>query len=772
MVLYIYDLLQKIDHQREHVEQYHKKLAFTNAFVYSVNQAQSEANRFVVSKKAIHLRSFRLETVKVEQMLDSLEVNAGRTSYDSILRDISVLLRKKGDIVFALNKLFDNQNPIDSINEKLQDLDASMLQQDTVQVTKTTTIKDTVINTVPSKKGFWKRLSDVFSSSKKVDTIVTVSTLKIDTVKLFPETKRNVISEMSGLTEQAIATYSSQISAIEQQVNHLILTDQEISIQISTLLNRLSGQAINSTLQEVQRSEYLVRKHYNLLVVTGGIFLLLILVFIILIISDANKGHAARKALETANERTKQVMESRHQLLLSVSHDIKTPLGSILGYLELWQNGGAVSQQQMASMQNSGRHILALLENLLEFSSLEQGTLVVSASNFNLRELCSETAEMFIPLALQKRLSFDCNFDIGKDVELNSDALKIKQIIINILSNSVKYTLDGGIWFKAAYDDEQIRFVISDTGAGIPADQTNVLFKPFARVEKNNTLASGSGLGMYVVKRLVEMLQGTVQVSSVVGEGTRVEVTIPAKIVPEKSTHAITSKNVLLIDDDPALLAMLSDMLVKLGHSARICNNPTTFDRQEGSIEKYDLIITDMEMGTLSGTDVLKKIRSMGNKTTVIVMTGRGDFNEIKAIEAGFDGYLPKPVTMYSLRRLTGCIDHSTNEFMSLEEMFDGDREAIVEILEVFIRSTTGNIDTLLNMIVQNDFRGAQALCHKMLPMFMQVGAVDCIEFLKKMDAARLEGEEQHPFWRGKCSDFINHAEKLIAKIRKDYFGD
>ena len=194
-------------------------------------------------------------------------------------------------------------------------------------------------------------------------------------------------------------------------------------------------------------------------------------------------------------------MESRHKLLLSVSHDIKTPLSSILGNVELMDKTG--NEKEFSSIQQSADHILNLLNNLLEYSSLEQGKLQIRNESFNLRQICDETAEMFRPIAKHKNLDFVYEPDMEEDSFILSDRLKIKQILSNIISNGIKYTLEGSVRFKARTGRNLVVFDITDTGVGIPPDKLEDVFKPFVRIETYNQFAEGSGYGMSVVKGLV-----------------------------------------------------------------------------------------------------------------------------------------------------------------------------------------------------------------------------------------------------------------------------
>jgi CheY-like chemotaxis protein/anti-sigma regulatory factor (Ser/Thr protein kinase) len=426
----------------------------------------------------------------------------------------------------------------------------------------------------------------------------------------------------------------------------------------------------------------------------------------------------------------------------------------------LWNDVEKIDKTALASMQNSGKHILALLENLLEFSSLEQGTLQVAESGFNLYDLCAETTAMFRPLAQQKQLIFHSSLNIGKDFSVYSDHLKVKQIIINILSNAVKYTTNGEINFEVKTDNEVVYFTVTDTGAGIPNEQLNDIFKAFTRIADNAKLAEGSGLGLFVVKGLIDLLNGTINISSTVGKGTQITVSIPVKTATINTVFK--AKHLLLIDDDFSILSLLKDMLIKLGHSVDVCNTVAEINECIHHISDYDMVITDMEMGEISGCDILARVKKSGAIIPVIIMTGRSDFHTVKAEEYGFDGYLAKPVGLNSLAMLLGSKTGKLTALTSLEEMFDNDPEAIRNILNIFLQSTKENITALDTAIANNDFDHAQRLCHKMLPMFLQLCFTDVSNLLKKMDAAR--GNE-YPRWKEDVTAIIEGSRAAILAM-------
>ncbi len=755
MILIIYVFGNNITIQKEKIEQYYSELALTDSLVCLVNRAQSEANLYVVTKRITHYNQFKQHLSGVKVCIDSLILTSSDTSH---LQQISILLKEKGNIISRLNRQFNNENPLDSISEKLRAYEP-IGNKDFMSMT--AIVKDTVISIAP-KKNFWRRFSEVFSPPKKEDTIVLYKV--VDTIKI--NSPDSIVSEIGGFAEQASLDYIRRMTMIESHVSDLLMADQEISSKITGLLIELYNQTVYSRLEGIRKIEKLIQKNNTYSIMGGIVALILISIFIILIIGDVNKGLAARKALEKANELNRQIMESRHKLLLSVSHDIKTPLNSILGYLKLNQNSRKFSEDDIDSMQNSGKHILALLDNLLEFSSIEQGTLRIYSDEFNLKDLCTEISEMFIPLAKQKNLSFHYNFDFNDQLRVYSDSLKVKQILINILSNSIKYTEKGNVNFEVNYFDDKLSFHISDTGVGIPEKQIESLFKPFARIEKNNPIAEGSGLGLFVVKGLIDLLGGEIDIVSEENEGTKTIISIPVKtsLVEER----FSPKNILVIDDDSSFLKVLQNILIELGHHVSVCSTMDCFNEILPKISQYDIVLTDMEMGTFNGNDILKILKSTTSDVSVIIMTARSDFGQNEAIEAGFDSYLRKPVTMSSLKQVFGGRDISFEYDLS-EGMFGNDKEAIREVMEIFVSSTIENIDSLQVALSVDDFSKVQAICHKMLPMFMQLGINEAVSFLQKMDTMRSRAPKDYPQWKEDTIDFINKAVSMIKQIHRKF---
>lgn len=683
--VYIYDQRNQIRLQRENIEMQQEIFILTNELIQAVGETQLLGSRYIVSNDTRYIEQLDIRILQVDSLINLL--TAKNDMQQAELQLIVDLMNKQAANIYTLNRRFAEMNPLTDISKRLQEYKPPVKEDiNVVSIRQDTIIKKT------EKKNFFRRLKDVFSPD--IDSTIIVTNQRVDTLKLANTESHSILTDVDTIARKAGRKYEEHIRDIEEQVSTLISADRKISAEISMLLMRLHEETLVSVLEAINQSEETINRNYGISIIGGGIALGLILLFILLIINDINKGKQAREQL-------RKVMDSRHQLLLSVSHDIKSPLSSILAYLEL-KTG---ESDDITNMQHAAKHILAMLENLLEYSSLEQDTLQLTLTDINISQLEKETVDIFKPLAAAKGLQLQHEAD---ERRIRTDAMKIRQIIINLISNAIKYTPEGKVDVRLGYDDSKLVIRVKDTGAGIAADKLADIFKPFTRIENNNALAHGSGFGMYVVKGLVDLLGGTIQVESETGSGTMVEVMIPVE--PAENVISNKSRKIKVYEDDKITDELVRRMLKQLGHKV---------------VEQdHDIILTDMEMGEISGLDIL---HSAGN-IPVILMTGRGDFSTAKANKLGFASFIAKPFTLEDLRTVFGESDNIKNE----DSFLAADDE---EIMALFRNSTAENQALLQQAVEKGDFNHAQSICHKMLPMFAQLGYET--EALKRMDAGR-----------------------------------
>ena len=780
---YITNLRDTIDSQRSNINTQHAALDWANRFTKNVHEAQNAANLYAFTEQAKYKKEFNNAKAKISDQIDSLMIIEISEDNKSMVNEINRLIKSKGRISNELSKQFHDFNPLAEFDRTIDDY---MPPPPEDEIVVTTVSKDTIIRMPKktAKKGFWGRVGDVFNPDITTeDSLVHITMERTDTLHIQQQRPDSltILADLRQLSNRAKTEYWEKIKEYEKKTQELVHADNQLSEQISTLLIRLNQEILDSTIVEIEKSEALIHQNTQIAILMGGATLLLIIIFIILIISDVNKSFRARRAAEEARKKTEETMESRHKLLLSVSHDIKAPLSSIMGYEELMDKKG--NEKEINSIQQSADHILNLLTNLLEFSSLEQGKLQVNKESFDIVQLCSESAEMFEPLAKHKNLLFIYESSIEDNTYILSDRLKIKQILSNIISNCIKYTLEGSVTFKARMGRDLLVFDITDTGVGIPEDKLEDVFKPFVRIETYNQFAEGSGYGMSVVKGLVDLLCGEIHIDSEVGKGTHFEVRIPVEIVEQEVEETVETKdnkykslNILVVDDDNTLLSVIDSMLHRLGHQAIPCRSLNDVENALHQIQDYDYILTDREMGAVTGNDVLYFFKEADPKKPVILMTARMEYTNEMAKSDGFDGFLQKPFNLKQLESLFGSVTTNEDEtetafpdFPAFSEMMGNDKEAMTDILNVFVQSTADDLVSMNALIEQSDFVEMQHLCHKMLPMFKQLERDTT--FLAKMNSLRGKDEKEadYPNWKEDAAQFMAQADELMDLLAEKY---
>lgn len=777
---YIFNLRSTIESQRSNINTQHIALEWANRFTKNVHEAQSAANLYAFTEQTRYKRRFNEAKKQIEAQVDSIVMIKISEDNKLMVKEIDNLIKSKGRISNELSRQFHDFNPLAEFDRTIDDY-MPPEPEDSIVITKIS--KDTLIRVPrPQKKGFWRRIGNVFNPTEE-DSVVRLSIESSDTLHIQrqPSDSLTILADLRLLSDKAKAEYWNKIKEYESKTQELVKADNQLSEEISNLLIHLNQEILDSTISEIERSEASIQENIRISVLIGAATLILIIIFIILIISDVNKGHRARQAAEEARRKTEEIMESRHKLLLSVSHDIKTPLSSILGNVELMEKTG--NEKEFNSIQQSANHILNLLTNLLEYSSLEQGKLSISYETFNIRDLCDETAEMFESIAKHKNLEFKYEPDMAKDAFVLSDRLKIKQILSNIISNGIKYTLEGSVDFKARMGRGLMVFDITDTGVGIPEDKLEEVFKPFVRIETYNQFAEGSGYGMSVVKGLVDLLGGEIQIESEVGKGTHFEVRIPvgevekpAEVKDEINDNKKKSLNILVIDDDNTLLSVIDTMLHRLGHQAIACRSKSDVENAVAHIDDYDYILTDREMGALTGNDILHLMKEADASKPVFLMTARVEYTNEMARKEGFDALLQKPFNLKQLESLFGSVALSESsdeiafpDFPAFSEMMGNDKEAMTDILSVFVQSTADDLVLMNTLIEKSDFVEMQSLCHKMLPMFKQLERDT--SFLAKMNALRGEGKKEKHYrkWKDDAVAFMAQADDLLDLLSEKY---
>ena len=697
---------------------------------------------------------------------------ASDTEESSKTDSLLLLLREKDNNTIAMLQELSNAN---SSLLSTQDLERIISEQDRdinrqrVQH-RVITKRDSVIRPV-KKKGFFKRLAEAFVPSK--DTAVVLNTsleFRTDTV-LQPynaaDSLHQKIRRISQIKQKARKAQAANNSLLQQ-------TDSILSMRIDSLIKGLEQEVTERSLQQAQLGREVRQRSIQTIgfIALGAV--LLSVIFLTLIWRDITRSNRYRKELEKANKRAGELLEAREKMMLTITHDFKAPLGSIMGYTDLLARLVADDRQAfyLENMKSSSEHLLKLVTDLLDFHRLDLNKTEVNNITFNPAHLFDEIKVSFTPLARAKQLQLICETDPALNGYFKGDPLRIRQIANNLLSNAVKFTASGSVTLHTDYQEGYLHLTVTDTGKGMEEADKQRIFQEFTRLPGAQG-EEGFGLGLSIVHKLVHLLKGNIEVESQPGQGSSFRVTLPLPTVdkgdkedalsegPREPQWTIptvpgTNLRVLLIDDDKIQLNLTASMLEAYGISATCCEQLEELTNQLRE-NTFDVLLTDVQMPAINGFDLLKLLRAsniaQAKNIPMVAVTARSDMSEESFREHGFAGRLHKPFTVQELLEVLKCISREVPAFVAPAEAvenrggrfdFDAllafsadDAEAALSIIDSFITETRKNQALLTEAGQTADADKVAALAHKMLPLFTLLQAAEAAALLAWLEQQR-----------------------------------
>jgi signal transduction histidine kinase/DNA-binding NarL/FixJ family response regulator len=369
--------------------------------------------------------------------------------------------------------------------------------------------------------------------------------------------------------------------------------------------------------------------------------------------------------LQQAKEIAERANQAKGRFLTGMSHELRTPLNSILGYAQLLQNDGSIPasrKQAIGIIQQSGQHLLMLINDILDVARTEAGQIKLSKIEVMFPEFLEQIVRMFRLQADNKGIAFHYQVQGSLPPVVRTDDKRLRQILINLLSNAIKFTDQGEVIFAVEYKRGTTEFLVKDTGAGIPHQDLDKIFQPFQRgPETSGRRGDGIGLGLTISRMLTELMGGEIRVKSKVGAGStfQIKLTLPEVQAPHVISRAhnrIVSyhgrpRRILIVDDQPEHRSLLANTLLPLGFQVSEAAHGAECLRQVGTFEP-DAVLMDLVMPELDGLETTRRLR-MDNRTcnTVIIAVSANAFSEDreKSIIAGCNDFIPKPVRLDDL---------------------------------------------------------------------------------------------------------------------------
>lgn len=393
--------------------------------------------------------------------------------------------------------------------------------------------------------------------------------------------------------------------------------------------------------------------------------------------------------LTLSKERADQASEAKSLFLASMSHEIRTPLNAVLGYAQILQRDSSLGKDQrkaVSTIERSGSHLLALINDILDLSKIESGRMELSEAEFDLKELISGLSVMFELRCQQKGLAWKTEGMDGSPILVRGDEGKLRQVLINLLGNAVKFTRSGSVRLRLHRTEGDIfEFVIEDTGPGIPKEVQSKIFEPFTQ-EKVGREKGGTGLGLAIARRHSELMGGELRMEPKEGKGSRFCFSVPLHeatgtilIRPSVRTGQVarlkagTLVKALVADDIKENREILQRFLEDLGVTVMTADDGESA-LETLSVEHFDIAFLDIRMPGISGIEVAERVleKSGAEPTKLVAVSASTLLHEQRAYaEKGFDAFVPKP---FRLEQIFECLAQYLG--VAFEYESEGDEES------------------------------------------------------------------------------------------------
>ena len=619
-----------------------------------------------------------------------------------------------------------------------------------------------------------KRRKNIFSIFRRKEKKSAYLQHKENTEK--PQEKNS-----SSVTTGMLYSLNREVSK-ERQAQQILLTNQMDSLCIK---NIILNQKLNSLIRTLEfESNRKISDRYRQFVsdmeqsyllisfLAISVSLLAILLYFI-IHRELNRKYRYEKELEASDRRNRELLQSRKDMMLSIAHDLRSPLSTIKGAAELLPEEAVPERRHeyMESISHASDYMLTLVETLMNFYLLDTEQSRSQISVYNLESLFKEVADNFLLQTRKKDLRFSSEF-LDMDTVVSGDRGQLQQIINNLMANALKFTEKGSICLRAEYHGGELRFSVQDTGCGMDSKDTERIFTAFERLENARNIP-GFGLGLTISYRLVSQMGGNIRVESRRGEGSTFIVILPLRQADEKSPieeskpvsviSRLNGISVLLLDDDIRQLRITGEMLKRLGADCTLC---TTSRELIARIREksYDVLLTDIQMPEMDGFSILELLRSSNidcaNTIPVIALTARVD-DDVNYLSCGFAGCIRKPFSIDKLfAGISGIIGTVKERIWKpdLSLLFTGE-DNHEEMLRIFVDESRKELSRLHDALHRNDRQALREILHKNLPLWETVNLDYPMEMLHEIVTTNPEE------WQEKHLKEIYRIEQAASKL-------
>lgn len=735
-----------LSHTIENLQKPDTRISDLNLLVLNVNNAESDVRSFAITRNKDYLTGYyNMVSASDSQMIHLKSLFAG---YEKEFDDISKSVKMKFELYDELIDLRYRQ----LINEAMSKISGN--------------VKDIVIpadsdSVAAAKQGFFKRL---FSSGKRMRELEEKAIL-LDSLN---ELQTQKLSSIKKTVTAAQENEVKQISILSEKELHLLEQDKALKEQLQEQVNNLEGKIrINNEIQS-QKVVYDSRQQMQtVMAVTlfASVFILLLSIIILTGISRANRY---KTELEKAKAKSEQLAKFKEDFLASMSHEIRTPLSAITGFTKRLLNTSATTEQKqyIRTIDMAGDHLLNIVNDVLDLSRIETGKLQLKNENFSVAALVNDVYSMLAQKASEKHINFTADTTaVIRDV-VEGDPLRLRQILINIVANAIKFTNEGTVHLQVFKSEQnKYSFKVSDTGIGIPEEKLQRIFNPYEQADNIEKNYGGTGLGLAITGKIAELLHGDISIESRLQKGTVITVTIPYRQVETADVHTTIDKqeekyllneNILIAEDDDLNRELAIASLKEAGADVITAHNG------KEAIEKILLnnpvaVLMDVQMPEMNGRQAVMFIREHISKTLPVIGITANMMNDARqeCADAGMNEVLLKPFDTKQLATiLNPLIERHKEQSAIVTDVFsfnlgslyktsNGKSDFVIKMLKIFVSSNTKLLDNTLRFTEEENYAEAAAHLHRMIPSFRQLELDHFTKILKNLEWLLLEGSDK-----------------------------
>ena len=751
-----------------------QKITVLNRLLASIYTEDSDFRMYVLTSNDDYLKTYNNNHQKVTAAIKSLQKLAySNQSQLNSIKKIEKLLQNKREIEGEILQMRQSINTSIFYDRAMQRIaragsETQRYHEIYKQKTVTQVMRDTVIYKKVSNESMAARIKRFFLGPERIDTIATDTLVEFtyDTIPHITYISDSIIQRLLLILDNIRDDQQNQLRLIDEKEKELLNRNRAILNQVQLIVTSIEKQEQAEAVSQALSVHEVLAKNLLVIFLLGTITFIVLVILIAIIMRDISRNTTYNAQLIEAKQYAENLLRLKEQFLANMSHEIRSPLSAIVGVSRQLSKTELNGKQKeyVDVLNSSSNHLMAVINDILDYSKLATGKLRLESKEFSPREVVNDTVKLFEVRAGEKGLQLLSSIDQSIPQSVIGDDFRLRQVLINLLSNAIKFTNQGSIIVSAAVlrktdESVKIQFTVADTGIGISPEMQSQVFEEFTQADGGiSRKFGGTGLGLTIVKKLVELQGGEISLTSEPNEGTIIRVVIPYST---RVTQAVDSEQenhyaikagttILIIDDDEVNRLIIPEIAKNIGLQVDAIGEARQVLEQLNT-KRYDAVITDIQMPEVSGYEVVQLIENAGYSIPVFAITANDMVDNPEHFSnLGFSGYLIKPFTENDLLRLLSPVIGVKTKELTLKkgktdgsDKFDidelyrftgGNKKAVKLILESLLENTRKNIEELNQHVKSRNLVKASAVAHKMKSAFNQFRVYDIAGILQRIE--------------------------------------